>query len=248
VVTIALTPQLLRRGVPTVWSHGHDCLGPLDFRCTITAQGELWRVTAPPGASNIATSRADRGLPRICHAAPPPRNPNVENSERLHGKGRWPHPRVHNLYQGGPRGHCRYPEDQIPTRTSSKSRRKTRWAHIPVCPTAPVSWHRAAPEPPRASWLQLPPPGPTAALGPPHAPWPRLLSPGTEQLWDCHMPHGPGSRLLAQDNSRTATCPLGSNSRLLAQDISKAATCPVGRSCGLQAIKVNKYLLAAQPS
>jgi hypothetical protein len=79
-------PQLTLRSTPTVQSRGHDCLGPHDFHCAVTAQEELWRVTVPPGAPNIATSCADRGPSRICHAAPPPRNPNVQNSGGLHGK------------------------------------------------------------------------------------------------------------------------------------------------------------------
>jgi hypothetical protein len=56
---------------------------------------------------------------------------------------------------------------------------------------------------------------------------------GPRQLWDRLMPRGPGSRLLAQDSSGTATCPLSFSSHLLAHANSKAATCPVGRSCGL---------------
>jgi hypothetical protein len=40
-------------------------------------------------------------------------------------------------------------------------------------------------------------------------------------------------------------CHQGSSSRLLAQDSSEAAMCPMGRSYGLRAIKVNKYHLAA---
>jgi hypothetical protein len=43
-----------------------------------------------------------------------------------------------------------------------------------MCPMALalVSWHRTAPGPPHASWLQLLPPRPTTALGPPRALWP----------------------------------------------------------------------------
>jgi hypothetical protein len=119
-----------------------------------------------------------------------------------------------------------------------------------MCPTAPISWHRAALEPPRASWLQLPPLGHAIAPGPPRAPWPQLPSPGTGQLWDRHVSHGssschPGPRQL---RDRHVPCGPGSSSHLLEQDISKAATFPVGRSCGLRAIKVNKYHLAARPS
>jgi hypothetical protein len=56
---------------------------------------------------------------------------------------------------------------------------------------------------------------------------------GQQQLWDRHVPCGPGPHLLSQDSSGTATCPQGSSSRLLAQDSSKATMCPMGRSCEL---------------
>jgi hypothetical protein len=65
------TQQLLLRYVPTVWSRGHVYLEPRDFRCVVTTQEELRRVTVPPGAPSITTSCADRGPPRICHATPP---------------------------------------------------------------------------------------------------------------------------------------------------------------------------------
>jgi hypothetical protein len=136
---------------------GHDCLGPRDFHCIVTTHGELQRVTVPPGAPNIATSYADHGPARISRAAPPLQNPNVQNSERLHGKGCWPHPRVRSLSRGGAGGHSRCPEDRVPPLTSSKSRR----ARMPACPVAlaPVSRLRRAPEPLHASWLQLLPLG-----------------------------------------------------------------------------------------
>jgi hypothetical protein len=114
--------QLLLRGVPTIRSRGHDCIGPYDFHCTVIAQGELWRVTVPPAALNIATSHVDHGPPHICHAAPPLKNINVQNSGRLHGKGCWPHPWVCSLSRGGPGGHCRYPEDWVSPCRSSESR------------------------------------------------------------------------------------------------------------------------------
>jgi hypothetical protein len=81
-------------------------------------------VTVPPGALSVATTRADRGPPRIRRAAPRLQNPNVQNSERLHEEGCWSHPWVHNLSWGGPGGHYRYPEDRIPPRRSSKSKLK----------------------------------------------------------------------------------------------------------------------------
>jgi hypothetical protein len=166
--------QLLLRGVPTVRSRGYDWLVPRDFRCAVTAQGELRRVTVPPGTPNIAMSHADRGPPRVCHPAPLLRDLNVQNSVRLHGKGCWPHPRVHSLSRGGPEGHCRYPEDRVPPCTSYESRRKTRWACVS-----------------RGSGSRLPAQG---APEPPRAPWPRLPSPGSGQLQSRHVPHDSSSR------------------------------------------------------
>jgi hypothetical protein len=191
-----------------VRSHGHDCLGPRDFRCAVTAQGELRRVTVLPGTLSIAMSHADHGPPRICHATPPPRNPNVQNSERLHGKGCWPHPRVHSLSRGGPGGHCRNPEDRIPPRTSSKSRRKTRRAHMPRVPRlpSPSTGQLRSRHVPRGSSSHH------------QGPW---------QLRDCHVPHGPGSRLLAQDNSGTATCLVAPAPATKSHGSSGTATCPV---------------------
>jgi hypothetical protein len=46
-------------------NHGHDCLGPRDFRYVVTAHGELQHITVPPGASSITASHADRGPPHI---------------------------------------------------------------------------------------------------------------------------------------------------------------------------------------
>jgi hypothetical protein len=115
-------PRLLRHDVMTVQSRGHDCLGPRDFCYALTAQGESWCVMVPPCAPNITMSHADRGLPCICHAPPSPRNPNVQNLERPHGKGCWPHPRVRSLSRCGPGGHCWYLEDRIHPCTTSKSR------------------------------------------------------------------------------------------------------------------------------
>jgi hypothetical protein len=37
------------------------------------------------------------------------------------GKIYWLHLRVHDLTRGGPRAHCRYPEDRVPLRTIFKS-------------------------------------------------------------------------------------------------------------------------------
>jgi hypothetical protein len=183
-------PQLSLRGVPTVQNHGHDCLEPRDFCCALTAQGELRRVMVPPSDPNIATSRVDRGPPCICHATPPLRNPNVQCSERLYGKGCWSHPRVHNLSRGGSGGHCRYLEDQVPPRTSFESRQKTRRMHMPACLVA------LAP----ASQAQ----GSSGAATCPVAP-----SPGSAQLRSRHVFHGSSSHHQAPGQLRDRHVPPG---------------------------------------
>jgi hypothetical protein len=106
---------------------------------------------------------------------------------------------------------CRYLEDQVPPRTSSRSRQKARHAnHTPLrvvnlsmncmaqassrtvtCPTdsAPAAQPRAAPGPPRVLRPQLPLP----SLG---------------QLRGCHMSCGLSSRCPARGSSGAATCAL----------------------------------------
>jgi hypothetical protein len=91
-------------------------------------------------------------------------------------------PRVHCLSRGGPGGHCQYPADQVPPRTSFKSRQKARHANhtLPhvinlnmnrttrgssgaaTCPVAPgpAAQPGAAPGPPRVLRLRLPLPSP----------------------------------------------------------------------------------------
>jgi hypothetical protein len=142
-------------------------------------------------------------------------------------------------------GHCRYPEDRVPPRTSFKSKMKdktgaharmSRGSHLlaqgssgaatcliapapatrargssgtatcPVAP-APISWHREAPGPSRASWLQLPPPGPVATLGLPCAPWPRLPSPSMGHLRGCHVPRGQEPRAFKVNKYHLAARP-----------------------------------------
>jgi hypothetical protein len=151
-------------------------------------------MTVPPDAPNIATSHANHGPPRIRRTASPLRNPNVQNSERLHGEGCWPHPRVHSLSRVGSGATVDTLKTGYPHIQALSQRRKARQAHIPACPAAPVSWQRVAPEPQHASWLWLPPLGPAAAPGPPHALWPRLPSLGMGQLWDRRVPRGSSSR------------------------------------------------------
>jgi hypothetical protein len=49
---------------------------------------------------------------------------HIKTQKGYAGKGCWPHPWVHSLSRGGPGGHCRYPEDRVPLRTSFKSRQQ----------------------------------------------------------------------------------------------------------------------------
>jgi hypothetical protein len=135
-------------------------------------------------------------------------------------------PRVHYLSRGEPGGHCRYPEDQVLPRTSSRSRQKARHAnHTPprvvnlsmnrtargssgavTCPAAPAPAAQpgAAPGSPRVLRPRLPLPSP----GLPRALWLQLplLSPG--QLRGRHVSYGSSSRCPARGSSGAATCAL----------------------------------------
>jgi hypothetical protein len=93
------------------------------------------------------------------------------------GKGCWPHPWVHSLSRGGPGGHCRYPEDRVPPRTSIKSRQ---------CLLPP-------------DWGQL------RAATCPRGSGSRLLARGSSGAATCHL--GSSSHLLAQGSSGAAMCP-----------------------------------------
>jgi hypothetical protein len=150
-------------------------------------------VTVPPGAPNIATSCANHGSPRINRVAPSLRNPNVQDSERLHGKGCWHHPRVHRLSRDGPEGHCRYPKDRVPPRTNSKLRQKAgqlrgrRVFPRLRCPppgSGQLRGHHVSP------WFQLPPPDSGQLRGRHVSPQLRLLPPSSEQLRGCHVSPG----------------------------------------------------------
>jgi hypothetical protein len=61
---------------------GYDCLGPRDFRCTVTAHGELWHMMVLPGTPNIAMSHANRGSSRINRVVPQRQNSNVQDSKK----------------------------------------------------------------------------------------------------------------------------------------------------------------------
>jgi hypothetical protein len=83
-------------------------------------------------------------------------------------------PRVHCLSRGGPGGHCRYPADQVPPRTSSKSRQKARHANHTLPRVINLSMNRTARGSsgaatcPAASALAA---QPGAAPGPSRVPW-----------------------------------------------------------------------------
>jgi hypothetical protein len=109
-------------------------------------------------ASTPTTSTAQQPLTRICgawgnhqvlhapqhHAQVPGRHASIGKTElplriprckvpkNSAGKETLAPPRVHYVSRGGPRGYCRYPEDQVPPCTSSRSRRNVRHAnHTP---------------------------------------------------------------------------------------------------------------------
>jgi hypothetical protein len=102
--------------------------------------------------------------------------------------------------------HCRYPEDRVPPRTSSKPRRKTRPARMHACPMAPAPASRlmGAPEPTRALWPRLPPlgSGQLRSRHVPHGSSSRHQAPG--QLRDRHMP--PGLQLPPPSSGQLRSC------------------------------------------
>jgi hypothetical protein len=97
---------------------------------------------------------------------------------------------------GWAEGHCRYPEDRVPPRTSSKLRQRTRRACVPTCPEASVPASRlgATPGPPRV----------------PTAPVP------ASRLGAATCPRGSGSRLGAAPRPPRAPAAPASASRLRA--------------------------------
>jgi hypothetical protein len=139
-------------------------------------------------------------------------------------------PRVRYLSRGGPGGHCRYPGDQVPPRTSSRSRQKVRHAksHALACdlprrePHDPgqlrgrhVSSGLSSRYPARGSSeattclaATAPAARPGAALGPPRVLRPQLPLPSLGQLRGRHVSCGLSSRCPARGSSRVATCAL----------------------------------------
>jgi hypothetical protein len=161
-------------------------------------------VTVLPGALNIAMSHADRAPPCIYRATPPLRNPNVQNSERLHEKDVGP-TRGFTASPGVGSGatvdtlKTRYPCVQALSQDERQDRR--------VCRL------RGAPELPRASW-----------------PW--LPSPRSGQLQSRHVSHGSSSHHQAPGQLRDRQVP--PRLQLLPPGSGQLRSCPVSRGWALR--------------
>jgi hypothetical protein len=95
-----------------------------------------------------------------------------------------------HLTPPGCRGPCRYLEDRVPPRTSSRSRQKAS-SGTATCPAGPA---------PAAQ--------PGAAPGPPRVLWTQLLLPGPGQLRGRRVSCGLSSRCPARGSSGVAACAL----------------------------------------
>jgi hypothetical protein len=190
----------------------HDCLNPHDFHCAATPTTSTLRcVGRSTDASHAAASHESRVATR----------PQVKPNSRFEyqdakfqknsvGKEMLAPPRVRYLSRGGPGGHCRYPEDRVPPRTSSRSRQKARHAdHTPLrvvnlstsCPARGSSGAATCPAAP-APTARL-----RAAPGPPRVLQPQLPLPGPGQLQGRHVSCGTSSRCPARGRSGAAMCP-----------------------------------------
>jgi hypothetical protein len=120
-------------------------------------------------------------------------------------------PRVHCLSRGGPGGHCRYPKDQVPPRTSSKSRQKVRHANHMLPRVVNLSMNRTARGSSGAAMCPTAPAPaaqPGAAPGPPRVLRVQLPLPSLGQLRGRHVSCGSGSRCPARGSTGAATCPV----------------------------------------
>jgi hypothetical protein len=116
-------------------------------------------------------------------------------------------PWIHYLSRGGPGGHCRYPKDQVPPRTSSRSRHAN---HTPLR-VVNLSMNRTARGSSRATTCPAalaPAAQPGAAPGPPRVLHPQLPLPSPGQLRGRHVSCGPSSRCPARGSSGAAACAL----------------------------------------
>jgi hypothetical protein len=106
--------------------------------------------------------------------------------------------------------HCRYPADQVPLRTSSRSKQKVRHANHALPRVINLSMNRTA-------WgssgvtacpaAPAPAAQPRAALGSPRVLRLQLPLPGPGQLRGRHVSCGSSSHCPARGNSGVATCP-----------------------------------------
>jgi hypothetical protein len=122
-------------------------------------------------------------------------------------------PRVRYLSRGGPGGHCRYPGDQVPPRTSSRTRQKARHAnHMPlrVVNLGVNRMAQASSGVATCPAASAPAARPGAAPGPPRVLWPQLPLPGPGQLQGRHVSCGLSSRCPARGSYGAATCPAAS--------------------------------------
>jgi hypothetical protein len=108
---------------------------------------------------------------------------------------------------------CRYPGDQVPPRTSSRSKQKARHAnHMPLH-VVNLSMNRMAQASSGAATCPVasaPAARPGAAPGPPRVLWPQLPLPGPGQLRGRHVSCDLSSRCPARGSSGAATCPVAS--------------------------------------
>jgi hypothetical protein len=108
-------------------------------------------------------------------------------------------------------GVCRYPEDQIPPRTSSRSRQKVRRTNHTLPRVHNLSMSRVDQGSSGATTCPAalaPAAQPGAALGPPRVPRLQLPLPSPGQLQGRHVSCGSSSRCPARGSSGAATCPL----------------------------------------
>jgi hypothetical protein len=153
---------------------------------------------------------------------------------------------ISKTYPSWPEDHCWYPKDRVPPHTSSKSKTIDKTGtHVRVSRGSHLLAHGSSEA---TTCLVAPAPSTRARGSSGIATCPVAPTPGIGQLRDHRVSCGSSSRHQDSRQLQNRHMPRGPGSHLLAQDSSGTAMCPVGRSYGMWAIKVNKYLLTAQPS
>jgi hypothetical protein len=141
---------------------------------------------------------------------------------------------------------CWYPEDQVPPRTSSRSRQKAGHANHTPPSMVNLSMNRTACGSSKAATCPATPAPaaqPGAAPGPPRVLRTQLLLPSLGQLWGRHVPCGSSSRCPARGSSRAAmypAAPAPAAQPEAAPGPPRVSWMPNGR----RAIKVNRYPLS----